>query len=149
MSGIIWVASFPKSGNTWLRIVLTNLMAGGASPVDINTINQGVFFHSADRRYFDESLGFEASDLTHDEVDAIRPDFYRQAAARAAGPVLCKVHDAFVRLSDGRPLFPPDVTRGAVYIIRNPLDVCVSWAHHAAVEHEAVAAGMADRHLAF
>ena len=30
----------------------------------------------------------------------------------------------------GEPLFPADATAGAVYLVRNPLDVAVSYAHH-------------------
>src|SRR5690606_25030496 len=31
---------------------------------------------------------------------------------------------------DGHPLHNPDVTAGAVYVVRNPLDVAISVAHH-------------------
>ena len=41
-----------------------------------------------------------------------------------------KIHDAYTFLPDGRPMVPPEVTRGVIYIIRNPLDVTVSFAHH-------------------
>ena len=27
MAGILWLASYPKSGNTWLRIFLANVFA--------------------------------------------------------------------------------------------------------------------------
>ena len=41
-----------------------------------------------------------------------------------------KIHDAWIRLPGGEPLIPADVTRAVIYIIRNPLDVAVSFAHH-------------------
>jgi hypothetical protein len=146
MNAITWLSSFPKSGNTWLRVVLANLIRGDAKPVQINAIGRGSgdYFFAADRQFFDELLGYESCNLSADEVDALRPDVYRQAAATAAGPVLCKVHDAYMRLSDGRPLFPPDVTAVAVYIVRNPLDVCASLAHHSGADQDATAAWMAD-----
>ena len=31
MKTIHWLASYPKSGNTWLRLLLWSLLAGGAS----------------------------------------------------------------------------------------------------------------------
>ena len=37
--GIIWLASYPKSGNTWLRIFLENLFRNSRTPVDINDLN--------------------------------------------------------------------------------------------------------------
>ena len=41
-----------------------------------------------------------------------------------------KVHDAWMRVDTGEPMFPADVTLGVVYIIRNPLDLAASCAHH-------------------
>lgn len=136
-----------KSGNTWLRIVLSNLVVGGDRPVSINRALGGAVhsLFSAHRRYFDEQVGFAASDLTADEIDLIRPDLFRHAAARAKGPLRCKVHDAFTMLPGGQPLFPPDASRGAIYVVRNPLDVCVSWAYHGGErDYGRMAAAMAD-----
>ena len=60
------------------------------------------------------------------------------------------MHDAFVRLPDGRPLFPPQVSLRAVYLVRNPLDVCVSFAHHLGItDLDAMIASMADPTFAF
>ena len=39
-SHIIWLASFPKSGNTWFRIFLANLTKGDAEPADINNLDE-------------------------------------------------------------------------------------------------------------
>ena len=36
MGNIDWLASYPKSGNTWLRAFLLNLMTDAEQPVDIN-----------------------------------------------------------------------------------------------------------------
>ena len=36
MAGIIWLASYPKSGNTWLRAFLANLVANRATPAGTN-----------------------------------------------------------------------------------------------------------------
>ena len=36
MGNIVWLASYPKSGNTWLRAFLHNLMTDAEQPVDIN-----------------------------------------------------------------------------------------------------------------
>ncbi|MFO1146480.1 MAG: hypothetical protein U1E33_08040 [Rhodospirillales bacterium] len=38
MGGILWLASYPKSGNTWLRAFLANYLADAPTPVDINTL---------------------------------------------------------------------------------------------------------------
>ena len=60
-SGLIWLASYPKSGNTWVRIFLSNLaaiMAGETEKLALNAITR--FSHSADfQLYFEEILGFK------------------------------------------------------------------------------------------
>ena len=42
-SGIVWLASYPKSGNTWTRAFLSNLaasMAGEDEALDVNSIKR-------------------------------------------------------------------------------------------------------------
>ncbi len=70
------------------------------------------------------------SELTANEVDVMRPSAYRLLARRKAGPVFVKAHDAYRVLKDYSPLFPADISRRAVYLVRNPLDVAVSFAAH-------------------
>ena len=41
MSGIVWLASYPKSGNTWLRVLLTNYLRDTGEPADINHLLGG------------------------------------------------------------------------------------------------------------
>ena len=38
MPGIIWLASYPKSGNTWLRAFLANYMQNPEQPLPINDL---------------------------------------------------------------------------------------------------------------
>ena len=36
MGALIWLASYPKSGNTWMRSFLHNLFRNASQPVNIN-----------------------------------------------------------------------------------------------------------------
>lgn len=128
MSGIIWLASYPKSGNTWFRIFLTNLLRDGDEPVDINALGSTPI--ASARAIFDDEVGTEAADLTPDEIDRLRPGVYEQLAQTASEPLFMKVHDAWTLLPDGNALLSTKATLGAIYFIRNPLDVAVSYAHH-------------------
>jgi hypothetical protein len=144
MSRIVWLASYPKSGNTWLRVFLANLRAGGEQAVDINAISKDEL-SANDRAPFDDLLGVESSDLLPEEIDCYRPWVYRAMAAESPTELFLKIHDAFTRAQDGAALFPADVSRGVLYVVRNPLDVAVSLAHHAASPVEAVVQRMAKR----
>ena len=46
---IIWLASYPKSGNTWVRLFLNSLFFSNNGKLDINDIKIGQF---PERRYF-------------------------------------------------------------------------------------------------
>jgi len=129
VSGIYWLASYPKSGNTWLRIFLTNYWRDGDEPADINQLDNSPI--ASARGVFDELSGVEASDLTPDEIDLYRPAVYSTMAARSKTPLFLKVHDAYTTNSAGKPILAPDATFGAIYLLRNPLDIAVSYAHHA------------------
>jgi hypothetical protein len=129
MKNIIWLASYPKSGNTWFRIFLSSLLGDEKEPTDINKISSTHGIASA-RHIFDELTGIEASDLSHDEVDIMRPGLYNRISDDSNQTLFIKVHDAYTYLPDNSPLFPPSATKGIIYIIRNPLDVAVSNSNH-------------------
>jgi aryl sulfotransferase len=127
-NGIVWMASYPRSGNTWLRIFLANLLSEDSEGIDINELNDaldGVAIASH-RKPFDDIAGIDSSELTPDEIDILRPRIYEAIAAANDKPLYVKVHDAFLLTPDGEPLMPVKATRAAVYIVRNPLDVAVS-----------------------
>ncbi len=130
MSGIIWLASYPKSGNTWMRLALASVRAGGVA-VDINRIGEVEDTISASRRHFDTVLDIDSADLTADEILAMRAEVYRRVASTLRSPALWKTHEACTADPSGTPIFPAKATTGAVYIVRDPRDVAVSLASHA------------------
>jgi hypothetical protein len=128
-TGIYWLASYPKSGNTWFRAFIANLQRGQQAEVDINALDTGEIASS--RGWLDELLGFDSADLRADEIERLRPEVYRWSMAKeATGLGYHKIHDAYLRLENGEPMVSREATRGALYILRNPLDVSISAAHH-------------------
>lgn len=124
MGLIYWIASYPKSGNTWTRAFLTALITGGLFD-DLDRLkkvapdeNSGRYY----RRYMTKPLP-EASDV---EIAQARPKAHRAMAKEANGFLFLKTH-AMVARHHGTPTITLDVTAGAIYLIRNPLDVAVSY----------------------
>ncbi len=146
MSRIFWLASYPKSGNTWLRVFLANLTSEGSRPVNINEMRTGGT--ASDRNLCDDAFGVESADMTEEEIERYRPEAYRHLTARSSEILYIKIHDAFTVASAGEPLVPPEVSAGAVYLIRNPLDVAVSFADHLGCTIEAAVEKMGSEKAA-
>ena len=137
--GAVWLASYPKSGNTWLRAVLTGYLHD--KPASINAL-EGPWVSSS-RHEFDEMTGLDSSDLTLDETARYLSRFREllaeeRFASRPGGgpeglgrhvPAFIKTHEAY-RVVGGVARFPRAGTAGVVYLVRNPLDVAVAWAYH-------------------
>jgi aryl sulfotransferase len=142
MSGIVWLASYPKSGNTWMRVLLANYLRDRDEAADINQVFIGPI--ASDRRRFDEYAGVDASALGPEVVERLRPKVYRCLARDADETLFMKVHDRWTRVDTGEPMFPADVTLGVVYVIRNPLDLAASCAHHWGVPLAQAVGGLCD-----
>ncbi|NRD90382.1 sulfotransferase [Sphingopyxis sp. BSNA05] len=127
MGAIYWLSSYPKSGNTWFRTFLQNLTQNGDAPVDINELHTGSI--ASGRGWLDEVLGFDTADMRHDDIDALRPAVY-DWSLQSPDLEYHKIHDAYTFLPSGEPLVSSRATRGAVYFVRNPLDVASSFANH-------------------
>ncbi len=132
MSGLLWLASYPKSGNTWVRAFLANLFANQPGPLEINELNR---FAVSDQRVgeYETLTGRSYDEIDDDEVNRLRPQAQRMIAASRPGTVLCKTHSKIAVLK-GSPTVEPTVTGGAVYVLRNPLDVAPSYADHFGID---------------
>lgn len=144
---IIWLASYPKSGNTWFRIFLQNLFSDSEEPKNINHLQFAPIASS--RLIFDKYLGVNSSDLTNDEIENLRPEVYRMISAQNESFVFLKTHDAWILNNNGNPLFPEEITRGVIYFIRNPLDIAVSFAFHDNNNFEKTISKMNDLRFGF
>jgi hypothetical protein len=135
MGHILWLASYPKSGNTWLRIFLRNL-TDPRKAADINGLGAhfpydvgASWYHRLDPR--------PPQAYTRREVVAMRPRVQALIAESDPRITLVKTHSALV-IEDGHHAINPEVTIGAVYLVRNPLDVAVSFSFHSGRSFDAM-----------
>jgi Sulfotransferase domain len=130
-SGLIWLASYPKSGNTWTRAFLSNLaaiLAGEQQGLNVNSINRFTIGENF-AQFYEERLGFKPTEKHRKEIAALRHDVQRWIADQYEGLVFVKTHNGLLN-DQGRSIINFGVTSGAVYIVRNPLDVAISLSHH-------------------
>jgi hypothetical protein len=141
MSGLNLIASYPKSGNTWVRAVLTSLNQGGG-PLDINQLAVPI---AADRFFFDDAMEIETSDLLPAEEHRLRPLAYRFVLPQG-GPLTLKTHDAWLPAPGAEePPFPRADIAMVIFIVRDPRDIALSLASYLDVTIDEAIRALASR----
>jgi hypothetical protein len=128
MGGLVWLASYPKSGNTWTRAFLHNLLDQGDKTVDINAMH-AVTTTDNSPAWFEPMIDRPIVEYVPEKLAALRPKVHQAIADASEGLIFVKTHNALVSHA-GVPMITTRLTAGAVYIVRNPLDVAVSYSHH-------------------
>ncbi|GAB4173541.1 MAG: sulfotransferase domain-containing protein [Wenzhouxiangellaceae bacterium] len=147
MGNIVWLASYPKSGNTWMRAFLYNLIERPARPQALARLSE-FFASDADPRWYQPLLGGRAvAECDPGETIAVKPAADQAIAASRPGSVLTKTHNRFGSFN-GYPLHNLEVFAGAIYLVRNPLDVVLSLADHYALDIDSAIEFMADERTA-
>jgi hypothetical protein len=137
---ILWLASYPRSGNTWLRAFLHNLFRNPSAPYDINRLRDMTLIDGEARWYrmFDPR---PLTELTKEEVAALRPRVHAAMTAAHPDTVFVKTHNASVE-DRGTPMITLEHTAGAIYVVRNPLDVAISYSYHYGASFQDAVAAM-------
>lgn len=131
MGGIVWLASYPKSGNTWLRAFIHNLMRNPDQAYDINKMADLTMAEARTPLYtYLESKPW--TELSFEDIARLRPQVHRELSKANPGTIFVKTHNALME-NLGHPLVTMEVTAGAIYVVRNPLDVAISYSHHLAI----------------
>lgn len=118
-----WLASYPKSGNTWVRLLLSTLETN-ASP-NLNRL-AGATTHDK----LDQALGISLGDLSPSETAAALRLSWALAQTKSDKFVRRKTHRAWVEDVDGYPVpWQPEPAR-AILVVRDPRAVVASLSHH-------------------
>ena len=104
MAGIWWLASYPKSGNTWLRVALATLLSG--RPADINAMPL-VSLVANNRAMFDHALGIESADLTNEQETDLRPRVYESGRRKRRGRSIARHTMLIAGRRPASRCFPP------------------------------------------
>lgn len=142
MGAIIWLASFPKSGNTWMRAFLHNLLRNPDRPTPINEIDKFSLGEATANWYY-QFTDKPPKELTAEDLANLRPKVHKAMMGAHPDSVFVKTH-SYLGESCGRQIHTMECTAGAIYVVRNPLDVCPSFSNHFGISIDKAIDAMAD-----
>ncbi|MEM8596680.1 MAG: sulfotransferase domain-containing protein [Pseudomonadota bacterium] len=137
---LIWIASYPKSGNTWVRALLANYMLGTDKPLPLETI-RSISHGDVPRPTYERLSGRPADQLDAEALMVTRHAHLKEIAAAAPNNFV-KTHYPVGQIA-GRAFIPPALTKSAIYVLRNPLDLVLSYADHWNTDHSMAGAQLA------
>ena len=143
MNNLIWIASYPKSGNTWIRSIIYAALMG---EVSLN-------------KFKDVVPAFNASMIAGSSNDGLEPldaevlcwDKAQKIASTHASPKsqMFKTHNA-AAVFNGVEFPNRKFTSRAIYIVRDPRDIALSYARHYGLEvNSAIEAMLSERNYTF
>ncbi len=134
-----WLASYPKSGNTWLRWFLSSYLADGSAVGLDDLLPTG---NPAARQLIDRHLGIDSADLSREELAQLHPIALQRAITSGPDQRCWKTHAAAV--DGGVCWLPQAVDNRLVLIVRDPRDVALSYAAFAGVDQQTAVSWLND-----
>jgi len=145
---IVWLASYPKSGNTWTRIFLANYLFNRTTPMPINQVHRMGMGDSIEKMYrmvaARSSSGFAGGNFDiadYRRTLSLRGKVLEGIVNNDADVNFVKTHNHRAK-AFGVELITPGLTRSAIYILRNPLDMVLSYARQYGHTQEFAAAAI-------
>lgn len=142
---IIWLASYPKSGSTWLRLFIEQYLLG---KYDLNNLVSSISDNISTR--YGAGVGEDVTKLPVDVQMQMRGvGLFRLVRMFQANrphkdfPLLVKTHSANL-IPNGVTMIPPAFTKSVVHIVRDPRSVAISFAKHLGVDIDTAIQYMGD-----
>lgn len=139
-TGATWLASYPKSGNTWLRFLLESYRIDAVVDINDNRISTA-----------------DSSDLIARSACSVQPEVLGPAGeflVRPAGLItlfafqkpgfMVKTHFANLQPKELPPLIPKPFTYRAIYVVRDPRDVAISFSSWLGFRHNQICNAMSS-----
>jgi hypothetical protein len=115
MGRITWLASYPKSGNTWLRAIVDRIVRPEC-PFDVNALGETAPAFSGLTERFIADHGVEVPLSAPGEVRRYWAATQRAICSTSEREIFVKAHNV--------------AAKSAIYIVRDPRDVAISFAYH-------------------
>ena len=127
MKKIVWIASYPKSGNTWMRYLLGNYFFNHNDKFDPNIISYLKGFKIDDKLLNLNRL----QDLKENPYNSSKYWIKSQENLKILNGdiTFLKTHNALININ-GNEFTNDDLTLGIIHIVRDPRDVVISYSKY-------------------
>ena len=123
---IIWLASYPKSGNTWARSLLSAYYYSKNGNFSFELLkNIGLY---PQKKYFDIKINKPG------EINSYW-DISQKKIISKNKKIILKTHNSLLALN-GKNFTKPEYTLGIIYIVRDPRNVITSLKNHYDLDYE-------------
>lgn len=122
---IIWLASYPKSGNTLVRSLLSSYFFSEDGEFNFEMLKKIDQFPHI--KLFNQ-LGIDLSNK--EEVEKNYIEAQKIINKKKGGVQFWKTHNCFCKFDNKYPFTDLKNTAGVIYIVRDPRNVVSSYAHH-------------------
>ena len=133
---IIFIASYPKSGNTWLRLIVCCLLYLKEKKIDLKILNNiGLFSKSDNFEFFNDKKYQKNGNLDFNWIISKWIKSQKIINKTSAKNIFFKTHN--VQGLVNNHFFTDETTcLGFIYIVRDPRDVAVSLAKHMGINYD-------------
>ena len=126
---IIWIASYPKSGNTWLRSLLSSYYYSKEGEFNFRLLEKIQQFPSTDHFIYDND-SYETLESTSKNWIKKQIEINKDKKLK-----FFKTHNAICEIN-GNPFTNSKNTLAGIYIVRDPRNLVTSLAHHYEINKE-------------
>jgi len=147
---IIWLASYPKSGNTWLRSILVQLLFNEKGIASNSNVLKNVSKISSypQKKYFERLSNFSIKDFNNKEVIMKNWIDSQNSINQKPGIKIFKTHNYACKLYDtngnGFSFTNLENSIGVIYIVRDPRNIITSIKNHFSMDSYEEAFNMMD-----
>ena len=121
---IIWLASYPKSGSTFLRSLISSYVYSENGTFDFKLLKNIKQFPTNE---FFENLGIDVGNKNQVSKNYINAQIEINKKSRIT---FLKTHSSFCKMFNRYNFTDLQNTLGVIYIVRDPRNVATSFAHH-------------------
>jgi hypothetical protein len=129
---IFWISSYPKSGNTLIRSILTALFFTDDGKFELEKLKNISQFEitslvEKNKHLFDENyLKLGNTELFYKYIEKLQT---KESLGFDQDFIFLKTHSGLFKIGEN-PFTSEENTRGIIYILRDPRDICISYSKH-------------------